>query len=688
MDARDHGATGVRRRSAWRVVRAWSAAALLLAALAAGCGAQPTPSASPAPAASAMVATPAPTASPAPIYADTLRFGFVPGNWEAQLGWFLGFRQASGSVWAGILRPPNLVHAAIYRWDARYGVFPDLADGECFVPGDDGKIIRCRLVEAVFHDGTPVTADDVAYSFLVSSRPTWYPWPNEGIWRLAEVRVVDPRTVDFVLAAVDPTFLTQGLPTVPILPRHAVEASYAQFVANTKDLPARDLVALADTIDEETQRDRPVCTPRVEEVATLLDRIGITLYREDFTGATGAFDACTYMAVASGFLRQAATALQVAADPEASELDPVAAAMSLLGIEWRPVGAGPYRFVSEDAAGVHLEAWPGYHGTPAATRFVDFVPTDPDGSGLEDGTIDIFQDAFLGHAYQATAESRGVRVLNPQDETYMALHFNVRPGRLFAERDLRLALQLCVDLPRDVDAAMATGPAIPAYGPVVPGSWPEEPDIPKPPRDVDAARQLIEGAGWAPGADGIYAKDGVRLEAEIVTRDEEPRVHMADLIAVQARDCGMDLRGRPASHKDILAELLAYPHHIPGTSEPYDLFLGALAVTLDPGGFGYAVSSEIPDAEHPKRLNHMGFSDPALDRLVDAAMSTYDQGERARLYREAQLELAAQLPILFLWWFQGYDVVRSTVATVDGPLDTEVPSWTWQPERLVVISNP
>ena len=36
---------------------------------------------------------------------------------------------------------------------------------------------------------------------------------------------------------------------------------------------------------------------------------------------------------------------------------------------------------------------------------------------------------------------------------FVALHYNLRPGHLFADRNLRLAMQLCVDLPRIIDAA-------------------------------------------------------------------------------------------------------------------------------------------------------------------------------------------------------------------------------------------
>ncbi len=501
---------------------------------------------------------------------------------------------------------------------------------------------------------------------------------------LEEVRLVDERTVDFVLTAVDPTFLTVVLPNVQILPRHAVEASYAAFAAGTKDLGAAELATLADAIDEEISRDPPVCSPRVEQVAALLSKIGVTLYREDFPSATGAFDACAYLGIASGFIRQAGVAVGL------TGLDAVAAAWQLLSIDWRPIGTGPYRLVSEDADGVHLEAWPGYHGGLAATRFVDFVRTNPDGSGLEDGTVDIFQFADLGPAYEATAASHGVRVVTLPDVGFYALAFNVRPGRLFAERDLRLALQLCVELPRDVDAATG-GSGSPVYGPVLPGSWADEPDLPKPARDAAAARQLIEGAGWRLGVDGIYAKDGVRLGSDIVVRaNRSERTKMADLIAFQARDCGMDLRSRPTSWDDILGGLLQYPHDIPGTSTPFDLYLGGWSNNPDPSdGMSLFASSSITDATHPDAAgtnygNYIGFTDPIIDRLLEAASSTYDQAERTRLYREAQQELAAQLPMLFLWSSTTTDVVRSAVDAVDGPLDLEVPHWAWQPERLVV----
>jgi ABC-type transport system substrate-binding protein len=161
---------------------------------------------------------------------------------------------------------------------------------------------------------------------------------------------------------------------------------------------------------------------------------------------------------------------------------------------------------------------------------------------------------------------------------------------------------------------------------------------------------------------------------------------MVDLIALQARDCGMDLESLLI---DNYGDLVTYPHELPGTTTPFDLLFIGLGSDIDPGNaMGVYASSEVSDEEHPDAYNIGGFSDPAFDRLIESAKTSYDQAERVRLYRQAQEELAAQLPALFLWHMAITGAVRPTVATVAGPLDLTVPSWSWAPERLVVVANP
>jgi ABC-type transport system substrate-binding protein len=676
MSAHVRQAARTGRAPRWRAIGASLAAAAVLALLAGCTSATVSPSGS-GPAGSA--AAPMSTATPA-ARSDTLRIGVDVGLWR---GW-----QPATELWGvPALTFGRLVYSGLYRFDAHDNAIPDLADGPCFVPGADGKVIRCRLVETTFQDGTPLTADDVAYTYQVFQRPVM---DCGCIPKGTEVRVVDPRTVDFILESVDPTFLTVSLAMIPILSRHSIEAAIAEFDTRSNGLTAEGLATLAATINAEINADPPVCSDaRVAEMDALYRRFGFQVHHEDILKENAEFDACDWVSTAVYNLMTADDyGGSIAYALGHTGMDRVAGVVGQMA--WgRPdlfVGTGPYRYVSQDADSVHFEAWPGYHGGVAATRYVDFVRAKGDGSDLGAGAVDILPGAYLGTAYKATAAAKGVRVVTPPTGGYFVLTFNVRPERLFADVALRRALQLCIDLPRDVDAATG-GDGTPIYGPVMPGSWGDDPDLPKLPRDPAAAKRLIEAAGWTLGADGVYMKSGARLAAEILTRADAPaRVKMADLVAKQARDCGMDIRAEDLG-TDAYFSVFDHPHFIPGTKTPFDLILMGWDGGPDPdlGASNYA-SSAITDAEHPNSANFGGFSDPAFDALVAAGRATYDQAERTRIYRQAQEELAAQVPAIFLWAWSGYDALRTAVTTADGPLDLAAPYWAWQPERMVVAA--
>jgi ABC-type transport system substrate-binding protein len=139
---------------------------------------------------------------------------------------------------------------------------------------------------------------------------------------------------------------------------------------------------------------------------------------------------------------------------------------------------------------------------------------------------------------------------------------------------------------------------------------------------------------------------------------------------------------------DIGAMIGNYPHNIPGTATPFDLYLGAWGNPPDPGlSSGQWQSTTITSPERPDGSgnNMIGFADATTDHLLAAAMSTYDQAERARLYREVQQELAAQQPMLFLWTYRAYAGVSARVVSVGAPLDLRAPGWYWQPEKLAVL---
>jgi peptide/nickel transport system substrate-binding protein len=92
----------------------------------------------------------------------------------------------------------------------------------------------------------------------------------------------------------------------------------------------------------------------------------------------------------------------------------------------------------------------------------------------------------------------------------------------------------------------------------------------------------------------------------------------------------------------------------------------------------------ISSPEQPLGSNLMGFSDPRVDELLDRGIATYDQRERARIYRQLQDELAAARPALFGWAIVTVEALDKRLTYTDGEPDLGSRQWYWQIEKLVL----
>jgi peptide/nickel transport system substrate-binding protein len=109
-----------------------------------------------------------------------------------------------------------LLFRGLTRLDQGSGLAPDLAASWSVTP--DGLTYTFRLRrDARWHDGAPVTADDVVYTVLTLQHPS-YAGPHAGSWRGVIVAKVDRLTVRFILSSPDTAFI--ALTTQPILPEH------------------------------------------------------------------------------------------------------------------------------------------------------------------------------------------------------------------------------------------------------------------------------------------------------------------------------------------------------------------------------------------------------------------------------------------------------------------------------------
>ncbi len=89
---------------------------------------------------------------------------------------------------------------------------------------------------------------------------------------------------------------------------------------------------------------------------------------------------------------------------------------------------------------------------------------------------------------------------------------------------------------------------------------------------------------------------------------------------------------------------------------------------------------------NPFGFNYMGYDSAASDALLDEGRATYDQRERARIYREWQEVLAEDRPVLFAWSALIREARTDRLESTRGPLRTDTSAWWWELETLFVRS--
>ncbi len=109
-----------------------------------------------------------------------------------------------------------LIFSGLFRLDGTLQAVPDLAEAYQWL--DDGKTLEVRLrSDARFHDGEPLTADDVVFTYDAIKTPAWRS-PLLSTFNDVHVIRVDDRTIQFQIPHANPLFPNEL--TVGILPAH------------------------------------------------------------------------------------------------------------------------------------------------------------------------------------------------------------------------------------------------------------------------------------------------------------------------------------------------------------------------------------------------------------------------------------------------------------------------------------
>lgn len=302
-----------------------------------------------------------------------------------------------------------------------------------------------------------------------------------------------------------------------------------------------------------------------------------------------------------------------------------------------PIGSGPYRltaFVPDDY--VDLKAFDGYYGGPPANHGLLFR-TVPDetmrGLELRKGSVDLVVNDLSPDLVAGLEKDGHLNVVTSPGTDYAYLGFNLRDPVL-ADRRVREAIGYAIDQ-NAIVAYLRRGLARPATGIVPPMSWAYASDAFRFTHDPDKARALLDEAGYKdPDGPG----PGVRMRLTLKTSTDERYRLQAAVIQENLREVGIALDVRSSEFATLMADV------IKGNMQLYTLqFVGI----TDPDMLRRAfVSTQTP----PDGFNRGHYANAEVDRLIETATTASDEAVRREAYREAQRVIAADAPVVSLWY--------------------------------------
>jgi peptide/nickel transport system substrate-binding protein len=303
-------------------------------------------------------------------------------------------------------------------------------------------------------------------------------------------------------------------------------------------------------------------------------------------------------------------------------------------ISRKPIGSGPFRFVSaEPDKQVILERNDAYWGTKARLRRVRFmvVPdTTTRALELRKGSADIVNNALTSDIVITLQKNPRLEVMRGPGTVLNYLAFNLRDPILKDVR-VRQAIAYAINRQPIIDY-LWRGFAQPAISVLPPQSWAYNADIPRYDYDPERARQILDAAGYAP-------VNGIRFHLTMKTSTEESTRLFVAVLQQQLREVGIALDIRTFEFATFFSDVI---------SGAYQLYsLRWIAGNEDPDIFEYAFHS---GKFSPHGANRSYYSNPRVDALIDAARSALDQNTRKRMYFEIQRILAEDLPYINLWY--------------------------------------
>lgn len=270
---------------------------------------------------------------------------------------------------------------------------------------------------------------------------------------------------------------------------------------------------------------------------------------------------------------------------------------------------------------------------------------------LQNGTVDFTRPIPPDQVPAIRQRVPGVRFEREEKRNYDFISYNPTTVPAFADRDVRTALGLALDVNGIVQSLRLGEFAVPAGGPYAP-IFRElyDPQTMAPlPFDTARAKQILESKGWRDtNADGIREKDGQPLRFTLLTNSgNQRRNDVAQIVQQMWRRIGVQADLRQQETNTMYDRL---------RKRDYQAVLAGFSVALSPD------LAQMWGKE--STFNFSSYDNPATFALFAQAQQATNEAQANALWKQAAVQLVNDRPYSWLYYLDGVVGVRDRLRGV------------------------
>ncbi|GAB1533213.1 MULTISPECIES: ABC transporter substrate-binding protein [Brevibacillus] len=302
----------------------------------------------------------------------------------------------------------------------------------------------------------------------------------------------------------------------------------------------------------------------------------------------------------------------------------------------KPLGAGPYKFEAyipgQEVRYLANEHY--YKGKPQVEHFI-YKTTEGDAlQFIQTGEMDYNSFTVNSDNIEQLQELGYVNINLYTSSAYSYIKFN-HSKPFFKDKRVRQAFIYGLDRQKILDLTYQ-GYAQVANVPISPVSWAYTEDVNPYAYNPEKAKQLLDEAGWKPGADGIREKDGQKLIVHYYTTKGKLGEVLIPIAKENYKELGIQFEAEMMDYNAVLARTEKGDHDLASFSttmliDPDD---GVDAFSTKKGKSGFTGTN--------------GYSNAKVDELLEAGLSTLDIEKRKAIYKDLYKELSDDPPYILL----------------------------------------